>query len=185
VEGSELSKQLQDLHIDVALLSETRLKLHEMFITTNNNFYRTDRYAGRKGGKAVAVRKGIPPQTRRHTPIPVSIEETGVCIPIGCNEVLLATVYKSPGRAWTHVDIIELLSFKRKTTLVADLNAKNPFWNSKYCNPSGENLWALFNMNKFEISAPQCPIHYSPCGKLSRAGYCGPSEYQSVRCHCF
>jgi hypothetical protein len=32
----------------------------------------------------------------------VSVEATGVCIPIGNSEVLLAAVYKSPGRAWHH-----------------------------------------------------------------------------------
>jgi hypothetical protein len=44
-----LSKQLQDLHIDAALLSETHLKLHESFFIPNFHFYRTDRFPGRKG----------------------------------------------------------------------------------------------------------------------------------------
>jgi hypothetical protein len=55
----ELSKQLQDLHIDVALFSETHLKPRERFHIPNYHFYRTDRFPGRKGGTAVAVRKGI------------------------------------------------------------------------------------------------------------------------------
>jgi hypothetical protein len=41
-----LSKQLQDLHIDVALLSETHLKPRECFIP-DYRFYRTDRFPGR------------------------------------------------------------------------------------------------------------------------------------------
>jgi hypothetical protein len=63
----------------------------------NFDFYRTDRFPGRKGGTAVAVRKGIP---HNHVDLPnlVSVEATGVCIPIGNNEVLLAAVNKSPGR---------------------------------------------------------------------------------------
>jgi hypothetical protein len=44
----ELSKQLQDLHIDVALLSETRLRLHERFFIPNYHFYQTDHFPGRK-----------------------------------------------------------------------------------------------------------------------------------------
>jgi hypothetical protein len=55
-----LSKQLQDLYIDVALLSETYLKTHESFCIPNYKFHRTDRFPGRKGGSALAVRKGIP-----------------------------------------------------------------------------------------------------------------------------
>jgi hypothetical protein len=56
----ELSKQLQDLHVDVALFSETHLKHHERFFILNFHFYRTDRYPGRKGGTAVAVKKAFP-----------------------------------------------------------------------------------------------------------------------------
>jgi hypothetical protein len=48
--------------------------------------------------------------------------------------------------------------------LAGDLNAKHPFWNSRVSNPSGEKLLELFDMNKFEITAPQCPTHYSHAG---------------------
>jgi hypothetical protein len=44
----ELGKQLQYLHIDVALLSETHLKPHERFCIPNYHFNRTDRFPGRK-----------------------------------------------------------------------------------------------------------------------------------------
>jgi hypothetical protein len=37
----ELTKQLQDLHIDVVLLSETHLKRHERFFIPNYHFYQT------------------------------------------------------------------------------------------------------------------------------------------------
>jgi hypothetical protein len=74
----ELSKQLQDLHIDVALFSETHLKPHEKFFIPNYHFYRTDHYPGRKG---------IP---HNHVDLPplVSVEATGVCIPIGNSDCL-------------------------------------------------------------------------------------------------
>jgi hypothetical protein len=39
----ELSKQLQDFHIDVALLLKTHLEPHERFFILNYNFYRTYR----------------------------------------------------------------------------------------------------------------------------------------------
>jgi hypothetical protein len=44
---------------------------------------------------AIAVRKGIPHNHVDLNPL-LSVEATGVCIPVG-NEVLLAAVYKSPG----------------------------------------------------------------------------------------
>jgi hypothetical protein len=46
--------------------------------------------------------------------------------------------------------------------LAGDLNAKNPFWNNTVSNPSGDKVLHLFDVNKFEISAPQWPTHYSP-----------------------
>jgi exonuclease III len=106
----ELSKQLQELHVDVSLCSETHLKPHERFFIPNFHLYRTDCHPGRKGGTAVAVRKGIP---HNHVDLPplVSVKATGVCIPVGNSEVLLAAVYKSPGRAWREADITELLTF--------------------------------------------------------------------------
>jgi hypothetical protein len=83
----------------MALFSETHLKPHERFFIPNYRVYRTDRYLGKKGGTAVAVRKGIP---HNHVdippppPPPVSVEATGVRTPIGNNAVLLAAVYKPP-----------------------------------------------------------------------------------------
>jgi exonuclease III len=72
----ELSKQLQDIHVDVALFSETHLKPHERFSITNFHVYRTDRHPGREGGTAVAVRKGIPHNHLDLTPLN-SVESTG------------------------------------------------------------------------------------------------------------
>jgi hypothetical protein len=107
----ELSKQLQELHVDVALFSGIHLKSHERFFIPNYHFYRTDRYLGRKGGTAVAVRKGIP---HYHVNLPplVSVEATGVCMPLGNIEVLLAAVFKSPGRVWNDVDITVLRNMR-------------------------------------------------------------------------
>jgi exonuclease III len=51
----ELSKQLQALHIDVALSSETHLKPHERFFISNYHFYQTECHPGRKGGTALML----------------------------------------------------------------------------------------------------------------------------------
>jgi hypothetical protein len=123
----------------VALFSVTHLKPHERFFIPNFHFYLTDSYPGRKCGTVVAIRKGITHNYVDLQPL-VSVEATGVCIPIGNSEVLLEAVYKSPGRAWSDTDITELLGFRPKPILAGDLNAKNPFWNSAVSNPSGENL---------------------------------------------
>jgi hypothetical protein len=98
---------MQDLHVDVALFSETHLKPHERFFVSNFHLYRTDRHPGRKRGTAVAVRRGVP---HNHVELPpfVSVEATGACIPIGDSEVLFASVHKSPGLACCDPDITDI-----------------------------------------------------------------------------
>jgi hypothetical protein len=49
------------------------------------------------------------PHNHVDLPPTVSVEETRVCIPIGNSELLLASLYKSLGRAWSDADNIELL----------------------------------------------------------------------------
>jgi hypothetical protein len=109
------------------------------------------------------VRKGIP---YNHVDLPpfVSIKATGVCIPTGSSEVLLAAVCRSPGHAWNDTDITELLSFRHKSLLAEYLNAKHQFWNIIVPKTSATKHLNLLHINEFEISAPQCPTNYSPTG---------------------
>jgi hypothetical protein len=122
----ELSKQLQDLHVAVALFSDTDLKSHERLFISNFHFYLTGHHPGRKGGTTFAVRSGV---RHNHVELPplVSVEATGVCIPIDNYKELLFSIYESPGRYWSDADITELLSFRRKSTLADDLNAIHAF----------------------------------------------------------
>jgi hypothetical protein len=78
-------------------------------------------------------------------------------VPIGNSEVLLAAVYKPPGRAWRDSDAINLLNLRNKSRLAGDLNSKNPVWNTQVSSPSGEKFLTLLVNNDFQISAPQTP----------------------------
>jgi hypothetical protein len=149
----------------VALFPETHLKPRDRFHIQNYDFYRIDCHPERKGGTAIAVRKGIP---HMHVDLSslISVEATGVCIPIGNQEILLAAVYKSPEQTWNDADIIELLSFRHKCILADNLNGKHPSWNSAVSNTWGQKLLQLFHRSDFEISAPKYPTHYSPMGNL-------------------
>jgi hypothetical protein len=61
--------------------------------------------------------------------------------------VLLVAVYKSSDQTWNDADVIELLSFRHKSLLAGDLNAKHPFWDSVVSNTSGENILNLLDIN--------------------------------------
>jgi hypothetical protein len=73
--------------------------------------------------------KGIP---HNHVDLlsTVSVEATGVCIPIGNSKILFAAVNKYSGRTWSDADITELLSFQNKCILAGDFYVKYPSWNS-------------------------------------------------------
>jgi exonuclease III len=129
-QAHELRKQMQDIKTDVALFSETHLKPHMRFYIPNYHIYRNDRQDGHKGGTAVAVKNGIPPAYADLPPL-LSVEASGVCIPIGHTAMLLASIYKSPLRVWRDADITELANFRTKSILAGDLNAKHSVWNSK------------------------------------------------------
>jgi hypothetical protein len=61
-------------------------------------------------------------------------------------------------------DVTELLGFRDKSILADGLNAKHPAWNSKVSDPSGLKLLGLFVSSNFEISTPQCSMHYTSDG---------------------
>jgi hypothetical protein len=95
----------------VALLSETHLKPHKGFVISTYHIYQTDCFSDRKGGTAIAVRKGIL-HNRVDFPPLVSVEAIGGCIPTDNSQILLAGVYKCSGLTWIDADITELLSFR-------------------------------------------------------------------------
>jgi hypothetical protein len=113
---------------------------------------------------AVAIKKDIPHRCTDLPPL-LSVEGTGVSIPIGNTEMLLAAVYKSPQTLWSDTDITELLCFRNKSILTGDLNAKHTVRYSKVANPSGLKLLELFFSSNFEISTPQSSMHYTPDGR--------------------
>jgi hypothetical protein len=104
-------------------------------------------------------------------------------LPTGNSELVLASVYKSPGLAW--IDITELLSLRRKSILAGDLNIKNSFWNSAISSSSGDKLLHLFDANQLEISTPQCPNHYSPAGYGDVLYIVVHQKYPSISCYSF
>jgi hypothetical protein len=73
--GGSVMSSVNSCKTYLTLFSETHLKPHERFFIPNFHFYRTDRYPGRKGGTAIAVRKGIP---HNHVDLPLlaSVEST-------------------------------------------------------------------------------------------------------------
>jgi hypothetical protein len=96
----------------------------------NYDIYWTDREDGHKGRTAVAVKKGIP-HTYVNLPLILSVQATGVCIPVGNTEIPVVGVFKFPQSLWSDTDITELLGFRNKSIFAGDLKAKHSVWNCK------------------------------------------------------
>jgi hypothetical protein len=88
----EFSKQLQDLHTDVALREISHIL--RVVLYSKYNLYRTDIFPGRKGGTALDDRRGIFHNHTNLSPL-VSEETIRKCIPIDNSEGLFAAACKS------------------------------------------------------------------------------------------
>jgi hypothetical protein len=90
-----------------------------MFYIPNYGIFRTESEDGHKCEIAVAVKKGIS-HTCVDLALIVSVEATGVCIPIGNTEMFLAAVYKSSQRLWSGIGSTKPLGFRNKSILAGD-----------------------------------------------------------------
>jgi hypothetical protein len=135
----ELNKHLQDQHIDVTMLSEIHLKPHERVFIPNCHFYRTNRFLGRKGRTAIAVKQGIPHNHQSLPPL-VSIESTGC---------YFQQSYKSPGHAWNNADITEPLSLDI-SHYWQEIGMLNIHFGRECFHLSGMKLLNLLHINEFE-----------------------------------
>jgi hypothetical protein len=73
---------------------------------------------------ALQLKKGTPHSYIDLPPLN-STEVTGVCIPIGNTQMLLAVVYRFLKRVWYDTNITEVLGFRNKSIIAGDLNSKH------------------------------------------------------------
>lgn len=155
----EFCRHLQKYKIDICLINETHLKPFHTFKIQNYIIYRNDREPGKGGGTAIAIKHGIP-HKRIHLPPLLSLEATGVIVPINNVETLLGAVYKPPDRLLAVHDITELSTLTDKCILAGDLNAKHTAWHSRLINRAGAELYRYHLNNDININAPTAPTRY-------------------------
>lgn len=155
----ELCRHLQKYKVDICLLNETHLKPFQTFKIQNYLIYRNDREPGRGGGTAIVIKQGIP-HKRLHLPPLLSLEASGVVVPINNVETLFAAVYKPPDRLLAVHDITELSTLTNKCILAGDLNAKHTAWHSRRINRAGDELYRYHLNNVININAPTVPTHH-------------------------
>jgi hypothetical protein len=159
----ELRKQMRDLKIDVALLSETLLKPQMRFYIPD--YHISERSPRSTWGRNCRWSQKGNPRTHIDLPPLLSVEATGISIPIGLTEMLITSVYKWPLRAWRNADIAEILKLRMKSNLAGNVNAKRSVWNSVVPTLSGLKLEDLFVTCNLEVSMPQNPTRFVPNGR--------------------
>jgi hypothetical protein len=103
---------MQDLHIHVALFSETHLKPHEVLYSKLPYFIALTAIQAEKTELLFQLPKP-PPTPKPCKPIPLdTVEVTAIC-----SSIVLLAVVKSPVHACSDAAINELLSFIHKTIL--------------------------------------------------------------------
>lgn len=162
---NELLYFLQEHDVDIALISETKLRPKTPFNLSPYEIYRTDRPANPHhnrnpgGGTAVMVHRrlvhrGCVTQTK-------SLETTGVYIHLGGMETLVIAAYLPPMADLDPREFDGLFNAPGPVLLAGDFNAKHRTWHSQTTNRLGRLLIDYLDQRPdIDVTAPDEPTHY-------------------------
>lgn len=139
--------------IDIAVISETKLKPHLKFSTPNYYIYRKDRPT-RGGGVAILVKKNIP-----HLPLPsinISIENISIKL---MDSTVITGVYNPPNNRITDLELAQLFTHNT-VLLVGDMNAKHATWYNRRNNRNGRTVYDFAQNNNTAVLATDTPSHF-------------------------
>lgn len=161
----ELEELLNRLHVDVCIVTETKLSSKFDHINVKNFIcYRADRDAANTGGGvAILVHRRLGSDTR---PYNINKDEikTIETVAVKINDVLIIAAYKNPQAELNIDDLKKLYNKHNKIIMAGDINAKHTAWGNKYNNKTGKMLVKskIANEFKFNILNTDVPTYYSP-----------------------
>ncbi|CAI6366272.1 unnamed protein product [Macrosiphum euphorbiae] len=157
----ELKILLNKEKIDIALISETKLKPTIILKITNYFIYRSDNTlrpgTAANGGTAVIIHRRI---VHRQVHQKTSLNSTSVEISLGSDSIQISAVYKRPQSPLAVSDLNLLTSSCDWFIIAGDLNAKHPSWNSNSVNPAGRVLYRHAQNSDYVVTAPSSPTHF-------------------------
>lgn len=149
-------------HIDVALISETKLRDRVGLRLKGYCVYRQDKLSADQAchGLLVAVKRTIP-----HKLLPrlnlASMDALGIQLDRFDGAPLrVYAVYKPPKTSLMTSDIDALLRFDCPTIAAGDMNSKHSSWNSVVENPSGEKLYKHCHLRGYSVDATKEFTYY-------------------------
>ena len=162
----ELLLFLCNYHIDIILLTETKLAPYMHFHIPGYKVYRSDHPSGRrKGGSAILIRTTI-----GHDELPAIIEEElQVCQILlhhpTLNELKVASFYSAPENRILRSDLLSLIHELRSCFVIGgDFNSKHPRFGCRTSNPRGRLLNEMIVQYSLDVIYPSEPTYYPDSG---------------------
>lgn len=153
----ELTKFLHDRNIDIALISETHLRLSDKLKIVGYKTIRKDRQTGIGGGVAILIKNRIKFTVIPNTAPNPDTENTGIQINTNRGPLNLYAIYSAPHK---QLDLNELdLAINRPnpTLIGGDFNAKHVNWNSYKTNRKGIDLLRYTENRNLAVISPNAP----------------------------
>lgn len=158
---------LQDINIDICLISETWLNQGHRMATPDYSIYRNDRHGRLGGGVAICIKNSI-----SHRLLPdfktKTIESIGVEVQGPQSKVILIAVY-FPGTALSttklkqfKADLKVLTSLKNSFLVCGDLNAKHRAWNCVKANQAGKIVFDETTNRDLLVQFTPTPTYFPP-----------------------
>ena len=162
----ELSLFLNMYHIDIMLITETKLAPNIIFCVAGYKCYRADHPSGnRKGGSAILIKSYL-----KHHELPQIIEPNFQIAQIELSHTNLpclkiGSFYSAPQNRVLMSDVWAIIhEMKTNFILGGDFNAKHPRFNSNIANPRGSILRDAVIQHGLDVFAPLEPTHYPADG---------------------
>lgn len=169
---SELYTFLGKRDIDIACISETRLKPNQNFSLPNYKIYRKDRLHSPGGGVALILKSRL-----KHRDLPdlklKFIEAKAIEISTSLGPIRIVSIYvrhncETPEDISNFEgDLLKLTSMGGKFLIIGDLNAKHTEWHNPYNNKNGNILREFKENGYFDIIIPNGPTRYTRNGNPS------------------
>lgn len=163
----ELLDLLDQLDINICLISETWLKPSKNISFPGFSIYRHDRTDRPGGGVAILVRSNIEHHQVKVPSSVKNIDAVAVNFSFRGSAVTLISCYLPPGKSALVGDFRTLLTLSHSVVLAGDFNAKHTNWGCNSVNSYGKKLFDMSLRHTFDIITPDSHTYFPTNTRMS------------------